>query len=1106
MASSLYNELRAARDERGIAPDATDGVLLLVARSGTSDPARLAEMLGNKGVTLAPASVEALAALVAASTGRTPTPPPPPPARSNGAPGPMSFLTRLDDRPTSDAVSSVVPDAQPAEAPVRVEGSPRRRNRRGLSEAHGALLAAEGRSSTSPPLPSPPPPAAERPVAPPPRTAEPAPAEGTTPERLEEAAAEPAPTPEPTLADYSDDVDMFAARENAVSARPGAPGAVDLSWPALDPAGRPLVYLVVSSASGVPVRPSAGTRLLLSAQPRAEVPVGAGPYFSVFSYSAPDADALPSTSPVLHAAGRVAPEVANLRVSTHPDAVVLSWTAPSGVDRVRVLRGLPEEHLPPHFDAGLEIPSNPEFARDTGVLPGRRYEYRVLTQFVDTNTGNRTLSTGVEAVAVIPATPEPVTDLSAEVSGDSAVARIELRWQTPELGRVVIYEANSAPQHAATGRVITLDQLDQLPLGEPVKEPTLFDGPTSVVPSIPFRLTDGPRRTFTPVTVIGEQAAVGQAAVVNLLGRVTETEVIERVDWQLLRFAWPVGASFVEVERGARGAAPDGTAPVRISQQEYDRLGGLRMQLPMEGCDLHVRGSVTFGGEWTRGPVTTVSYPGRWILRYRFEKVGLLGRRRELQLQVDRGWPDFTVAMVRNTGRLPLTHLEFSERPTPFPVRGAMLTPGDWVTVTELPAEEPGFTRLFAYHADFTPIVVDPPMAPRPGDAAPRLLTPGELRCVTCTATQPVVPQLFRCTGNCPPGIDPALSQFRGEEVRARPLFQGPGAPMDAVACPTCSTPSREVLCLACHSPLPARSAETDPVSVTVVGARGTGKTTYLVSLCDWIEEVWGPATGAPATPLDARTAGRLRQMRESLDEGLVVGSTPRVEQNPDLLAPLLIGLDAPRGRLRTLALYDVAGEDVQDPERVAPYGPTLARADALLFMLDPLQIPDVRLFLEGQITLPAVAGNPVSVMSNVITEIRRRTRSSGGPLPMPVMVAVSKLDGIHRAVRTPGTDLTGLLNGGSALMYDRTPAASLLLEPSDQRQVHEETRSLLQRLGANQFLALVERSFARTEYFSISALGHAPAGDTTLSQAGISSFRVADPLRWLVTRRWLGR
>jgi hypothetical protein len=1109
VASSLYNELRTARDQHGVAPDATDGVLLLVARSSTGDPEQLAAMLRDKGVTLDPTSVQGLAAVVS-SRGGAFSPPPVPPVAGPSASQPvtpqlpgdtaaaMSFLSRLDDQPVSQPVSTVVPSARTAEPPAAGQApGGGRRNRRGLSPAHDALLAAEARLA-------PPPPAADGSPAAEPVETPSAPRQDRAFEGHEDVAADPEPTPEPGVQDYSDDVDVFAARENAVSAGPASAGTVDLSWPALDPAGQPLVYLLVSSPTGVPVRPSAGSRLLVTPAARAEVPAGSGPYFTVFSYSAPEPSALPSASPVLHAAGRIAPEVTGLRVNPHPDAVVLSWTAPTGVDRVRVLRSLPDEHLPPHFDAGLEISSNPEFAKDSDVLPGRRYEYRVLTQFVDANTGHRTLSVGVEAVAVIPATPVPVTALSAEVTGETAMARIELRWQTPALGRVVIYESDTVPEHAATGRVISLGQLEALPLGRPVGEPTLFDGALSVVPSIPFRQTDGPRRAFTPVTLIGEQAAVGPAAVVNLLGGVADAAVTERVDWQLLRFAWPVGANFVEVERGAVGAAPDGSAAVRISREEYRRAGGLRLGLPMGGCDLHIRGSVSFGGEWTRGPVTTVTYPGRWVLRYQFEKVGMLGRRRQLQLRVDRPWPDFQVVLTRHADRMPLTYLDFSEQPQPLPVQGAALTPGDWVTVSELPGDDRGFTRLFASHPEAAPIVVDPPLPARPVDAFPQPLAPGELRCVTCMRSQPVEPRMFRCVGTCAPAVDPVLSGFLGEETRDRPVFIGPA--LDAVACPTCSTTSRTVVCTMCHSMLPSRSAETDPVSVTVVGARGTGKTTFLVSLCDWIEKVWGPATGAPATPLDAHSTGRLRQMRESLDQGRVVGSTVSVAAgNQELLAPLLMGLDARQGRLRSLALYDVAGEDVEDPEKVEPYGPTLARADALLFLLDPLQIPDVRIFLEGQIPLPPVAGNPVTVMHNVIAEIRRRTRTNGR-IGIPIMVAVSKLDGIHQAVLTPGTNLSGLLNGGSALMYDRTPAETLELVPPDQRQVHEETRSLLQRLGAAQFISLVEDSFTRTEYFGLSALGHAPAGNTTLSQAGVSSFRVADPLRWLVARRWSGR
>ncbi|GAB3197973.1 hypothetical protein GCM10027261_24340 [Geodermatophilus arenarius] len=1103
MASALYSELRTARDQHGVAPDASDGVLLLIARSRVGDPDQLAGLLRDKGITLAPSSVQELARLVRESGGGTPAPPPAAAPASGGA---MGFLTRVDDQPAGRVVDSIPP------VPAAPPQASSRRDRGGLSPEHAASRIAAG---TLPP-PAYPAPAAGPAAAPEPAPAPQRPAAAAPPPPAPVPALAPEPEPEPApVAEepglpgpeaFSDDVDQWATRGDKVSTRRVDDRTVDISWPALDASGQSVVYLLVASSTGIPPRPSAGTRVLVTDEPRASVPAGTGPFVSVFSYTADTAWSLPTVQAVHHAAGRVVPEVADLHVSVHNDAVVLSWTAPRGVSRVRVLRSLPDEALPPTFDAAREIGSTPAYARDTGVLPGRRYEYRVLTQFTEGSVTH--LSTGIEAVATIPAVPQPVTDLTATVSGETAVARVELRWTTPELGTVVVYETGDKPEHAATGRVISRGQLDVLPLGRPVGEPVLSEGPVSMVPGIPFRQAEGARRAYTPVTLIGDQAAVGPAAVVDLLGAPRDVALTERVGWQLLRFAWPVGATFVEVERGGIGGPPDGTPAVRISEQEYRRLGGMRLEnLPVNGCDLHLRGSVRSGGVWTHGPTTVVTYPGRWVLYYRIDKVGRIGRRRQLSLYVERPWQDAArVAFVTRQDRMPLNPWDLERPPDhTIDVRGNTLVPHQWTPVGELPPEGPGYTRLFAQHERAGwPAVVPPPSVPRPPGPAPAPLAPGQLRCVTCGTTQDAQPTLFRCTGTCQPAVDPVLSGFLGEATEDRPLFAASAPGMDSVACPRCSTPSREVVCKACHSPLQSQAAATDPVTVTVVGARGTGKTTFLVRLCDWVEKVWGPATGAPATPLDSHTVGRLQAMRESLTDGRALPSTMTVEQNPDLLTPMLMTLDQWGGRARTLALYDVAGEDTERPGALAPYGPTMARSDALLFLLDPLQIEDVRNFLEGQIPLPPVAGNPLTVLNNVITEIRRRAQETG-PLRMPLMVAVSKLDGIHEAVGTPGTDLSELLNGGSALMHDPTSGDSLAFDPYDRYQVHEETRSLLLRLNAMQFLSLAEGSFSRVEYFSLSALGHSPAG-ATLSEAGVSSFRVPDPLRWLVAGRWPGR
>jgi Double-GTPase 2 len=428
------------------------------------------------------------------------------------------------------------------------------------------------------------------------------------------------------------------------------------------------------------------------------------------------------------------------------------------------------------------------------------------------------------------------------------------------------------------------------------------------------------------------------------------------------------------------------------------------------------------------------------------------------------------------------------------------------VTVAELPPAGGGSARLFVHHPSGTaPIVVDPPRQPRPAAPAPPPLAPGEVRCTRCLQAQPELPQVFRCAGRCAPLPDPVRSAFLGEPVSTRPLFRLTGPPMHIAGCPDCGVPSSDLVCTHCHALLPPNSTVTDPVSLTVVGARGTGKTTYLLALVAWLQQVWGPATGATAVPLDGATATRLAAMRAHLAAGRTVAATPTAAADPQVLDPLLFRLDQRHGRVRALAVHDVAGEDLEDPRAVRAHAPTLERTDALLFLLDPLQIRSVRHLLDGQVPLPPLAGDPLAVLENVVVEVRRRTGGSGR-LPVPALVALSKLDGVQRGVRSPGTELSGLLDGGSALMHDPTPPAGLELDPADRAQTHEETRSLLLRLGATQFVRAVESTFARTEYFALSALGHAPAGGTVLSEAGISPFRVADPLRWLVDAHWPSR
>jgi outer membrane biosynthesis protein TonB len=55
---------------------------------------------------------------------------------------------------------------------------------------------------------------------------------------------------------------------------------------------------------------------------------------------------------------------------------------------------------------------------------------------------------------------------------------------------------------------------------------------------------------------------------------------------------------------------------------------------------------------------------------------------------------------------------------------------------------------------------------------------------------------------------------------------------------------------------------------------------------------------------------------------------------------------------------------------------------------------------------------------------------------------------------------------------------------------------AILERLRAGDFVTLVKNKLPSAQYFVVSALGHSSYNDR-MDSAGISSFRISDPIRW---------
>ena len=216
-------------------------------------------------------------------------------------------------------------------------------------------------------------------------------------------------------------------------------------------------------------------------------------------------------------------------------------------------------------------------------------------------------------------------------------------------------------------------------------------------------------------------------------------------------------------------------------------------------------------------------------------------------------------------------------------------------------------------------------------------------------------------------------------------------------------------------------------------------------------------------------------------------------------LDPLLFMIRRPRGvawwnRHRIVAnmnvFYDTAGEDVLREDGMGPLVSYLDAADAIVFVLDPLQVTSVRRSVGDATALPDAASNQVDILARTAELLReRRGQRSTDPITTPLAVVLTKTDA-----------LPDLLPAGCALTRPGTHDGAY--DEADGRYVHDEVRAVLSEwTDGRRLLDAVERTFPDHRFFGVSALGTSPASRTDLAEGGIRPLRVEDPMLWLLAR-----
>ena len=359
-------------------------------------------------------------------------------------------------------------------------------------------------------------------------------------------------------------------------------------------------------------------------------------------------------------------------------------------------------------------------------------------------------------------------------------------------------------------------------------------------------------------------------------------------------------------------------------------------------------------------------------------------------------------------------------------------------------------------------------------------------------------------SGRCKQLEDTVASRFAGHSVvtgivmaESRPVGAKRGwNPTADVICAECGELA-EHACPTCHYPISAEWRKAQATCVAMNGARATGKSLYIAVVVKQLKQL-AIELGTTLSFANNETRDTYTNIYERplfLERGLMA-PTPRSNTDSSYQRePLIFSLGMVKGIRRYIVIRDVAGEEMEHPPAQAGHLQFLAHADAVLFMFDPLAVPNVRAKLVDLVPAQLQAGgDPVAVLGNFLNLV-------GGSVP-PLGVILSKFDALQELRRVDDSEWRSIMsNNGAAFLRDPSEETTAY-DGQDGALLHEEVKSLLYKLDAGAIVINLENPQDGRKipyrFFAVSALGESPDG-RELHSRGIAPFRCLDPLKWVL-------
>ncbi|HIW33285.1 MAG TPA: hypothetical protein IAA29_10905 [Candidatus Paenibacillus intestinavium] len=386
--------------------------------------------------------------------------------------------------------------------------------------------------------------------------------------------------------------------------------------------------------------------------------------------------------------------------------------------------------------------------------------------------------------------------------------------------------------------------------------------------------------------------------------------------------------------------------------------------------------------------------------------------------------------------------------------------------------------------------------------------------CPYCFEQHQLSEAQFRCSNNrCLDVDDIEMTKYengnlnlpkKGKRTFTAPLTKPSRVPRSA-DCSDCGKTTYKVVCPSCHNVLPESTLLGRDMIISVVGSRDTGKSHFvgviIKELIDRISVKFGGAMMGFDDSMERYEQGFGRKLYHDLQK-LDLTKSSEQDVNNGAYRPLIFTLNLKRKKLFgesiesfTFVFFDTAGEDLNDEDTMNTVNKYICKSAGIIFLLDPMQIPEVTSQLEDSVVSRASsvdwrqATRSDDIMARVSKLIRNdKGMKSTAKIDIPVAAVFSKFDAI-----------ASLVPAGCTVLETSPHCSKKNFDLSDWHNVHSEIEGLLRGWGANSFMAQLDVNYKNYSYFAVSALGlnNNPSQDRKIERP--RPHRIEDPLLWIL-------